>query len=193
MLKIAILVGSTRPNRKADVVAKWVFDFASKRGDAQYEIVDLQDHPLPLLDEPVPPSQRKYTHEHTKQWSAVISQYDGYIFVTPEYNHGISAALKNAIDFLYHEWTNKGAAFVGYGSMGGARAVEHMRGICGELQMADVRAHVSLFLQTDWENYTVFKPADHSRQMATMLDQLIAWTGAMKTVREHQAAAAKAA
>jgi NAD(P)H-dependent FMN reductase len=194
MLKIAIIVGSTRPNRKAEDVARWVLAKAQQRRDATYEIVDLRDHPLPLLDEPLPPSLGKYAKEHTKAWSEVIAQYDAFIFVTPEYNHGISAALKNAIDFVYHEWTNKAAAFVGYGSMGGARAVEHLRGICGELQIADVRAHVSLFLATDWENYSVFMPGDHSRQMNTMLDQLTAWGTAMKAVREmQQQAAPKAA
>jgi NAD(P)H-dependent FMN reductase len=194
MLKIAIIVGSTRPNRRADVVAKWVHDFAVKRNDANYEIVDLRDHPLPLLDEPFPPSMRKYAHEHTKAWSKVVEGYDAYVFVTPEYNHSISAALKNAIDFVYHEWTNKAAGFVSYGSTGGVRAVEHLRGICAELQIADVRAHVSLGLLTDWENYTVFKPGDkHDRQLATMLDQLITWGQAMKEVREKQAQAAAAA
>jgi NAD(P)H-dependent FMN reductase len=193
MLKIAIILGSTRPNRLGEAVAKWVLAQAQKRNDATYDLVDLRDHPLPLLDEPVPPSQRKYTKDHTKAWSKIIAPYDAFVFVTPEYNHGISAALKNAIDFLYHEWTNKAAAFVGYGSMGGARAVEHLRGICGELQVADVRAHVSLFLATDWENYSVFKPGDHSRQMNTMLDQLTAWGTAMKELRDRQAATAQPA
>jgi NAD(P)H-dependent FMN reductase len=190
MLKIAIIVGSTRPNRKADVVAKWVYDFAVKRKDADYEILDLRDHPLPLLDEPLPPSLGKYSHEHTKAWSKVVDQYDGYVFVTPEYNHSISGALKNAIDFVYREWNNKAAGFVSYGSTGGVRAVEHLRGICAEVQIADVRAHVSLNLYTDWENFTVFKPGDkHDAQLATMLGQLNTWAQAMKTVREKQAAA----
>jgi NAD(P)H-dependent FMN reductase len=190
MLKIAIIVGSTRPGRKADVVAKWVLEQAQKHGGATFEIVDLADHPLPLLDEPVPPSVRKYSKDHTKAWSAVISPYDGYIFVTPEYNHSTSGALKNAIDFLFQEWNNKVAGFVSYGTTGGVRAVEHLRGICAELQIADVRSHVSLSLYTDFENFAAFKPADHSRVMTMMLDQIIAWGGAMKSLREQQAAAA---
>ena len=193
MLKIAVIVGSTRPNRKADVVAKWAYDFAVKRNDATYEIVDLRDHPLPLLDEPFPPSLGRYTHEHTKAWSKVVDQYDAYVFVTPEYNHSISGALKNAIDFVYREWNNKAAGFISYGSTGGVRAVEHLRGICAEVQIADVRAHVSLNLLTDWENYTVFKPGDkHDRQLATMLDQVNAWGESMKALRAKQAAAAAA-
>src|SRR5262249_3226367 len=143
---------------------------------------------LPLLDEPMPPSMRKYTHDHTREWSATVAKYDGYIFVTPEYNHSISGALKNALDFVYHEWTNKAAGFVSYGTTGGVRAVEHLRGICAELQIADVRAHVSLSLYSDWENFSVFKPRDrHDQQLATMLDQLNAWASVMKGLREKQA------
>lgn len=194
MLKIAIIVGSTRPNRKADVVAKWTLEQAQKRKDpAVYEIVDLLDYKLPLLDEPMPPSMRNYVHEHTKKWSAAVSSYDGYIFVTPEYNHSISGALKNAIDFVYHEWTNKAAGFVSYGTTGGVRAVEHLRGICAELQIADIRGHVSLLLGTDWQNYSVFTPGDHTRALTMMFDQIVAWSGAMKDFREKQAAASKAA
>jgi len=194
MLKVAIIVGSSRPGRRVEPVTKWVHDFAAKRNDAVYEIVDLKDHPLPLLDEPVPPSMRKYQHEHTKAWSAVVSKYDAYIFITPEYNHSISGSLKNAIDFVYHEWTNKAAGFVSYGTTGGVRAVEHLRGICAEIQIADIRAHVSLSLYSDWEQFTTFKPEHrHDQQLGTMLDQLLAWGEAMKGVREKQAAAAKAA
>jgi NAD(P)H-dependent FMN reductase len=193
MLRIAIIVGSTRPGRRIEPVAKWVLDFAAKRNDAVYEIVDLLDHPLPLLDEPVPPSAKKYTKDHTKAWSEVVAKYDAYIFVTPEYNHSISGALKNALDFVYHEWTNKAAGFVSYGTTGGVRAVEHLRGICAELQIADVRAHVSLSLYSDWEAFTTFKPEGrHDQQLAIMLDQLIAWGEAMRALRAKQAAAAAA-
>ena len=127
--------------------------------DADLELVDIEDFNLPLLDEPVPPSQGKYSKAHTKAWAAKIGSFDGYVFVTPEYNHGISGALKNAIDFLYAEWNNKAAGFVGYGSAGGARAVEHLRLVMAELQVATVRAQVALSLFTDFENFTVFKPA----------------------------------
>src|SRR5690348_14073847 len=103
MLKIGIIVGSTRPGRKAAAVAKWVHDILKSRTDAEFEIVDIEDYKLPLLDEPVPPLMGQYSKAHTKTWSAKIASFDGYIFVTPEYNHGTSAALKNAIDFLFHE------------------------------------------------------------------------------------------
>jgi NAD(P)H-dependent FMN reductase len=146
MLKIAIIVGSTRPGRRAVPVAEWVLQNARKRTDASFEIVDIKDFDLPVLDEPMPPSMGNYTKAHTKAWSAKIASFDGFIFVTPEYNHSISGALKNAIDFIYAEWNNKAAGFVSYGSTGGARAVEHLRGIMAEVQVADVRAHVSISL-----------------------------------------------
>src|SRR4051812_46812209 len=161
MLKIAIIIGSTRPGRNGAAVAKWVYEVAKQRGDAEYELVDIADYNLPLLDEPVPPSMGQYSKPHTKAWSAKIATFDGYVFVTPEYNHATSGALKNAIDYLYNEWTNKAAGFVGYGSLGGSRAVENLRLIMAELQVADVRAQVALSLFTDFENYSVFKPAPH--------------------------------
>jgi NAD(P)H-dependent FMN reductase len=184
MIKIAIIIGSTRPGRKADTVAKWVHGIASKRGDASFEIVDIKDYNLPLLDEPVPPSLGQYSQVHTKTWAAKIGSFDGYVFVTPEYNHGISGALKNAIDYLYAEWNNKAAGFVSYGSAYGARAVESLRLVMGELQVADVRAQVMLSLFTDFENFTTFKPAaTHEKSVNAMLDQLIPWSGALKTLR----------
>ncbi|MFP2901023.1 NADPH-dependent FMN reductase [Corallococcus sp. 4LFB] len=184
MIKVAIVVGSTRPGRKADKVAGWVHDIAKKRSDATYEIVDIQDFNLPLLDEPTPPSMGKYTQEHTRRWSAAVAGYDAYVFVTPEYNHGTSGALKNALDFVYGEWNNKAAGFVGYGSAGGVRAVEQLRLVAAELQLATVRAQVQLFLSTDFEHYTVFKPDPHKeKQVNTLLDQVVSWGTALRTVR----------
>src|ERR1700688_2870524 len=140
MLKVGIIVGSTRPGRKAAAVAKWAYDILKSRQDAEFEIIDIEDYALPLLDEPVPPSMHQYSQAHTKTWSAKIASFDAYIFVTPEYNHSISAALKNAIDFLFHEWNDKVAGFIGYGGAGGARAVEALRLVMGEIKVADVRA-----------------------------------------------------
>ena len=126
----------------------------------------------------------KYSKPHTKAWAAKIEPFDAFVFVTPEYNHGTSGALKNAIDFLYPEWNNKAAGFVGYGGAGGVRAVEQLRLVMGELQVADVRAQVMLSLLTDFENFTAFKPAArHETSVNAMLDQVIAWGGAMKTLR----------
>ena len=184
MLRIAIIIGSTRPGRNGEAVGRWVHEVASKRSDAEYELVDLLDFNLPLLDEPVPPSQGKYSKPHTLAWSAKIDSFDGYVFVTPEYNHSTSGALKNALDFIYKEWNNKAAGFVGYGSAGGTRAVEQLRLIMGELQVADVRAQVMLSLFTDFENFSVFKPGERQeRSVNAMLDQVVAWSQAMKTLR----------
>src|SRR4051794_28539275 len=184
MIRIAIVSGSTRPGRNNEGVFRWVYEIAKKRTDAEFEIVDIADYNLPLLDEAMPPSYGQYSQEHTKRWAEKIGSFDGYVFVTPEYNHGISGALKNAIDFLFKEWNNKAAGFVSYGSAGGVRAVEHLRGVMAELKVATVRAQVALSLFTDFENFSTFKPGPrHEREVHTMLDQLIAWGRALKTVR----------
>ena len=188
MLRIAIIIGSTRPGRKGETVAKWVYDIARERSDAEFELVDIKDFDLPLLDEPMSPVMGQYSRRHTETWSAKIASFDAYVFVTPEYNHATSGALKNAIDFLYHEWVNKAAGFVGYGGASGTRAVENLRLVMGELQVADVKAQVGLSLFTDFENFSVFKPAAQQEQSVhAMLDQVIAWGGALKTLREKQA------
>lgn len=186
MIRIAVIVGSTRPGRKAEDVARWVMEIAKLRSDAAYELVDVQDFHLPLLDEEVPPSMGRYAQHHTKAWAAKIASYDGFVFVTPEYNHGTSAALKNALDFLFAEWNNKAAGFVGYGSAGGARAVESLRLVMGELKIADVRSQVMLSLYTDFEHFKTFKPAQHHEKSVTsMLDEVVAWSGALKGMRER--------
>ncbi len=184
-MRIGIIVGSTRPGRKALAVAEWAHEILKGRRDAEYEIVDVQDYELPLLDEPVPPMMGQYSKAHSKTWAAKIASLDGFIFVTPEYNHGTSAALKNAIDFLFQEWNNKAAGFIGYGSAGGVRAVESLRLSMGEIKVADVRAQVMLSLYTDFENFTTFKPHEHhAKAVHALADDLIAWTGALKALRE---------
>lgn len=191
MIKIGVIVGSTRPGRKALDVANWVLDIAGMRGDAIFELVDIQDFKLPLLDEPVPPSMGQYSQPHTLAWAARIAEFDGFVFVTPEYNHATSGALKNAIDFLFKEWNNKAAGFVGYGSAGGVRAVENLRLVMGELMVADVRAQVMLSLHDDWEQYTKFNPREHHEQAVdAMLDQVVQWSDALKPLRTPVASAA---
>ena len=188
MLKVGIILGSTRPNRNGEAVAKWVEQQVKDRKDAGYELVDIKDFNLPLLDEPIPPSQGKYSQPHTRRWAEKIGSFDAFIFVTPEYNHATSGALKNAIDFLYAEWNNKAAGFVSYGSAGGARAVENLRLIMAEIQIADVRAQLMFSLATDFKNYSEFTPHQrHEQELDTMLKQLVAWGEAMKTVRTQGA------
>lgn len=184
MPKIQIITGSTRPGRVNKQVADWVYEHAAKRSDFEVELVDIADYDLPLLDEPVPPSRGQYSKEHTKKWAAKIAEADGYVFVTPEYNHGVPAALKNALDYLYAEWNNKAAGFVSYGSAGGVRSVEQLRQIMAELQIADVRATSFLSLGSDFENYSVFKPRTGKEDSLTsMFDQLASWATALKQVR----------
>lgn len=185
MIKIAIIIGSTRPGRVGESVANWVYELAKQRNDAEFEIVDIADFNLPLLDEPVPPSMGQYSKPHTIAWAEKVASFDAYVFVTPEYNHGTSGALKNALDFVYAEWNNKAAGFVSYGSAGGARAVEQLRLVASELQMAHVRNQVMFSLFTDFENFSNFKPHPRNEEsVKNMLDQLIAWGGALKTLRQ---------
>ena len=184
MLKIAIITGSTRPGRKSEAVARWVHGIAAKRSDASFEVVDIAAFDLPLLDEAVPPSLNQYSKPHTKAWAAKIATFDAFVFVTPEYNHSTSGALKNAIDFLFREWNDKAAGFVGYGSVGGARAVEHLRLVMGEIKVADVRAQVALSLFTDFENFSTLKPGPQQEAAVNaMLDDLVPWGQALQAMR----------
>ncbi|WP_433220850.1 NADPH-dependent FMN reductase [Dactylosporangium sp. CS-047395] len=186
-LKIAVILGSTRPGRNGAVVADWVLSRATGRTAAAYELLDLADYPLPHLDEPVSAKAGSdlYSKDHTKAWASKIAGYDGFVFVTPEYNHSTSGVLKNAIDFLYSEWTNKAAGFVSYGGVGGARAIEHLRGVMSELQVAHVQQQLSFSLFTDFENFADFKPADmHTGAARLLFDQLESWAGALRTIRE---------
>src|SRR4051795_8807309 len=190
MTRIGVILGSTRPGRRGAQVADWVMEHAKNRTDAEFELVDLADYPLPHLDEPLPPSMGQYQNAHTQDWAATIAQYDGFIFVTPEYNHSTSGVLKNAIDYLYAEWNNKAMGVVSYGAVGGARAAEQLRLIAGELQMADVRTNVALSMFTDFVNFTDLQPGEY--QMAalhTLVDQVIAWSTALAPLRAARQAA----
>ncbi len=186
MLRIGIIIGSTRPNRVGKDVAQWVFEQTRTRNDAEFELVDLKDFNLPLLDEPIPPAMGQYSQPHTQKWARKIATFDCFIFVSPEYNHGTSGALKNALDFLYKEWNNKVAGFVAYGSAGGTRAVEQLRLVMAELQIATVRSQVAFSLKTDFENFKTFKPADyHKNNLKTLIDQLINWGNAFRTLHQR--------
>jgi len=181
---IGNIPGSTRPSRNGEAVAQWALQVASSRTGAESEPVDLAHLDLPLLDEGMPPVICQYSRPHTKAWSAKIGALDGFVFVTPEYNHSTSGALKNAIDFLYKEWNNKAAGFVSYGSNGGTRAVEHLRLVMAELQVATVRAQVALGLYTDFTNFRDFTPGPQQEGAVTaMLDQVVAWSSALKPLR----------
>nr|WP_215142837.1 NAD(P)H-dependent oxidoreductase [Exiguobacterium qingdaonense] len=178
MLNIGIVLGSTREGRVSPQVGEWVKELADKRGDANYEVIDIADYNLPLLGE------SGQDASGAAAWSEKIAQMDGFIFIVQEYNHSIAASLKNALDYLRVEWNNKAAGIVSYGSVGGARATEHLRGILSELSIAHVRVHPALSLFTDFENGTNFAPKDVQAQSVNdMLDQLLPWTEAMQSVR----------
>jgi NAD(P)H-dependent FMN reductase len=191
MTRIGIIVGSSRPNRNSAQVATWVLEHASRRDDATFELIDLRDFPLPHFDEQFPPAFGKYQNEHTMQWASTIASFDGFVIVTPEYNHSIPGVLKNAIDYLYAEWANKAVGFVSYGMAGGARAVEHLRTIAGNLHLADVGRQVTLHLMTEFEDSTFFKPGDyHLEALDSMLGQVVAWSAALTPLRATPAVSA---
>jgi NAD(P)H-dependent FMN reductase len=186
MTKIAIITGSTRPGRVNKQVADWVLANASARIDAEFEVVDIADFNLPLLDEAYPAMYQNYQNDHTKVWSAKISEFDGFVFVTGEYNHTVMPALANALSYLNVEFNNKAAGIVSYGSMGGARAAEHLRNVLSELQVAHVRNHVMFSLFTDFENFSEFKPTEQNAgTLAPMVDQLVPWTKGFAAVRQE--------
>ncbi|HUP07712.1 MAG TPA: NAD(P)H-dependent oxidoreductase [Caldimonas sp.] len=184
-LRIGILTGSTRPGRTSESVARWVHQMAQDRQDAQFELVDIAAYELPLFDEPLSPTKRKYTRPHTFVWSERIAPFDGYVFVTPEYNHSISGALKNAIDFLYHEWSHKAAGIVSYGGRGsGARAAEHLRGVMGSLMVATVRKQVLLSTYSDFDPLGTFTPLPQRRgELMLMLDEIVSIARALRPAR----------
>ncbi|MBU1093201.1 MAG: NAD(P)H-dependent oxidoreductase [Firmicutes bacterium] len=177
-LNIGIILGSTREGRVSPQVGKWVKELADKKGNANYQIVDIKSYHLPLLGEST-------DTEGIMKWNAKLAELDGFIFVTAEYNHGMPASLKNALDLAKDAWNNKAAGIISYGSAGGARAAEHLKGVLGELQIADVRAQVLLSLFTDFENYSNFKPqALHQANMDALLDQVVSWSTTLKQIRK---------
>ena len=188
-MRIAVIVGSTRPGRKGTTVGHWVDDHARKRDDVpgrvEFDLLELEDFDLPLLDEPMVPAaaDREYETPQTRVWSEAIDRYDGFVFVTPEYNHGVPAAMKNAVDVLGPEWAHKAVAFVSYGANGGVRAVEQWRTILANLKVSDVRAQVALMAFDDWKDGE-FRPLDRREQeLDTMLDDLVELAEAVRTIR----------
>jgi len=185
MIEIAVVTGTTRPGTKSPAVADWVESHARGRAGLHVTKLDIGAFDLPLLDEPVPPARGQYTRDHTKRWAQAVAKFDGFIFVTPEYNHGPAPALINAIDYLFAEWADKAAAFVSYGAQAnGVRAVEPLRTILGALNVATIANHVDLSLRTDFEQFTKPNPPDAKlKELDALLDQLAKWAKALRTVR----------
>jgi NAD(P)H-dependent FMN reductase len=196
--KIAVIIGSIRPNRFGDKPAKWIADLAKASGYYDVELVDLADYPLPLFDAPASDMWMPTPNETAAKWQAKLNEFDGFIIVTAEYNRSVPGALKNAIDWAYKPFMKKAVAYVGYGSVGGARAVEHLRNIMTEVQAVSVRHGVHIggsdFIpimmgQKTWEetapNFVPFTKE--------LFENLSWWTNATKAAREVEAAEAKAA
>jgi NAD(P)H-dependent FMN reductase len=190
MTVISVIVGSTRQGRFSEKPANWILQHLKKRGGVDAQLLDLRDFPIPFFDQPVPPAmpgRAPYENETVKRWTAEIARSDGFIFVTPEYNYGPPAVLKNALDWVYPEWNRKAAAFVSYGSAAGARSVQQLREAAIELQMAPIRSSVHIPVATLWAH---FKGGDVDAGLAelggpakAMIDDLLWWTAALKTAR----------
>ncbi len=194
MPKIKIILGSNRPTRFAEQPGKWLLELGQKMEGAEFELIDLAEVNLPFLDEPAPAMAGTYQNEHTKAWSKVIADADGFVFVVPEYNHGYTPVLKNAIDYLYHEWTNKPVAFLSYGSAaGGARAVDQLRAVVGHISMYDITEHVIMpeyYLNQDESGQYQFTER-HEKAATTMLDSLTFWAEKMTAARKERAEQSK--
>jgi NAD(P)H-dependent FMN reductase len=184
-LRIAVILGSTRPGRRGDRIAAWALEAARAHGGADYELVDLADHDLGNLDEPGNPNLQQYEHDHTRAWSALVDRFDGYVFLVPEYNHSYPGALKNALDHVYREWNDKAAGIISYGGwVAGARAAEALRLVLAELQVATVRAQPTISTRASFSTGAFVPQEGLEAAVSDMLDQVIAWSGALRGVRE---------
>ncbi|MGW1624513.1 NADPH-dependent FMN reductase [Streptomyces sp. NPDC002172] len=193
-LRIALVLGSTRPGRRGDQIAAWALEAARAHGGADYELVDLADHDLGNLDEPGNPNLQQYQHDHTRTWGALVDSFDGYVFLVPEYNHSYPGALKNALDHVYREWNDKAAGIISYGGwVAGARAAEALRLVLAELQVATVRAQPTISTRPSFHTGTFVPQEGLDTAVDGMLDQVIAWSGALRGVREARARTATAA
>lgn len=192
MVQIKIILGSTRPNRFSDKPGRWMLDEAKKREGIEAELLDLRDYPLPFFNEPMSPAMIRdgaYANDIAKKWADKIREADAFIMIAPEYNHGISGVLKNSLDYVYAEWNNKPVGFVAYGGVGGARSVEHLRGVAVELQMAPIRnaVHIPQHWNLSDENGNLKDGAFDSFKgnAEALLNQLMWWAKALKTAREQ--------
>ena len=190
MTTISVIVGSTRQGRFSEKPAQWMFQHLQKRDGIEVRLLDLRDFPMPFFDQAVPPAKPNrapYEHEVVKRWTAHIAASDGFVFVTPEYNYGPAAVLKNAIDWVYPEWNRKAAAFVSYGSALGARSVQQLRLVAIEVQMVPIRSSVHIPVATLWAH---FQGGDVGKGLAeletpakVLIDDLLWWTTALKAAR----------
>jgi NAD(P)H-dependent FMN reductase len=195
MTVISVIVGSTREGRFSEKPAKWILQQLKKREGVDARLLDLRDFPMPFFDQPVPPAmpgRAPYTNEVVQKWTAAVAQSDGFVFVTPEYNYGPSAVLKNAIDWVYPEWNRKAAGIVTYGGTMGARGAQQLREVAIELQLAPIRSSVHIPVATLWAHFQGGDVdaglAELAAPAATMIDDLLWWTAALKMARARAAA-----
>ena len=185
--KIAVIIGTTRATRFGEKPAKWIHGVAAARGDMDLELVDLRDYPMPFFDEPATNAWMPSKNEVALRWQKKVAEFDGYIFVTAEYNRGVPGVLKNALDYAYPEWNRKPAAYVGYGSVGAARAIEHLRLICIELQMAPMRTGVHIqgadFMAVWQQGKDISELSYLQPNSKSMLDELQWWASALMVAR----------
>jgi NAD(P)H-dependent FMN reductase len=190
MVTIAVITGSVRPGRFTLQPSQWIYEILSKHPGVKAEFIDVAELNLPFFDEPGSPSMgTAYSKEHTRAWAKKVDSADGFIFVTPEYNHSYSPVLKNAVDYLYKEWNFKPATFVSYGALvAGSRAVEHLRPILAELKMYDLREQI--LIPSYWENLDkngVYQFTDRQNKSAqTMIAELVFWAQIMKQARAEK-------
>jgi NAD(P)H-dependent FMN reductase len=186
--KLAIVIGSVRPNRFAEHAARWIEEIARRRSDFAVELIDLKDYPMPLFAEEASPLYAPSKDAVARRWQKKMDEFDAYIFTAAEYNRGPTGVLKNALDYAYSEWSRKPVAFVGYGGVGGARAVEQLRLHAIELQMAPIRTAVHIlfpaYLAVVKEGKKLSDFDYLSQNAEDMLDQLAWWTDALKSARD---------
>jgi len=190
MTTISVIVGSTRPGRFSEKPARWIFRHLEKRAEVEARLLDLRDFPLPFFDQPVPPAmpgRQPYEHEVVKRWTAEIGRADGFIIVSPEYNYGPPAVLKNALDWVYPEWNRKAVGFVSYGSALGARGVLQLRTTAIELQLAPVRSVVHVPTAALWTHFNGGDVEGELEELAgqagVLIDDLLWWASALKSAR----------
>lgn len=186
-IKVQIILGSTREGRQGEKVAKWIHELALKRNDFKTESIDLKDWNFSFLHDQSPPSLGKYSDPIVQKWAEKINEADAYIIVTPEYNHGYSAVLKNSLDVIYKEWNNKPVTFVSYGGfVGGSRAVEQLRQVAIELQMAPIRE--AIFIPFVWEAFNeqgILKNLEeYNKRAESMFNQLLWWAKPLKEAKK---------
>jgi NAD(P)H-dependent FMN reductase len=190
MTVISVIVGSTREARFSERPARWILQHLKKREGVDARLLDLRDFPMPFFDQPATPAmpgRLPYENEVVQRWTAAIAHSDGFVFVTPEYNYGTSAVLKNAIDWVYPEWNRKAAAFVSYGFAMGARAIQQLRETAVELQLAPIRSSVHIAVKTLWSHYQGGDVdaglAELEAPAEKLIDDLLWWTAALKSAR----------